>query len=32
MNFRANLDAQNAGNDISGLHISKIFWWSIPAQ
>jgi hypothetical protein len=26
INFRANLDAQNAGNCISGLQISKIFW------
>ena len=25
-NFRANLDAQNAGNGISVLQISKIFW------
>jgi hypothetical protein len=24
INFRANLDAQNAGNDISGIQISKI--------
>jgi hypothetical protein len=24
INFRANLDAQNAGNGISGLQISKI--------
>jgi hypothetical protein len=28
INFGANLDAQNAGNDISGLQISKIFWGS----
>jgi hypothetical protein len=26
INFGANLDAQNAGNDISGIQISKIFW------
>jgi hypothetical protein len=26
INFGANLDAQNAGNDISGIEISKIFW------
>jgi hypothetical protein len=25
INFRANLDAQNAGNGISGLQISKMF-------
>jgi hypothetical protein len=25
INFVANLDAQNAGNDISGIQISKIF-------
>ena len=30
INFRANLDAQNAGNDISGIQISKIFWGSTP--
>ena len=29
-NFRANLDAQNAGNGISMLQISKIFWGSTP--
>jgi hypothetical protein len=29
-NFRANLDAQNAGNCISGLQISNIFWRSMP--
>jgi hypothetical protein len=28
INFGANLDAQNAGNDISGIQISKIFWRS----
>jgi hypothetical protein len=28
INFRANLDAQNAGNCISGLQISNIFWGS----
>jgi hypothetical protein len=28
INFGANLDAQNAGNDISGIQISKIFWGS----
>ena len=32
INFRANLDAQNAGNGISLLQISKIFWWSMPPQ
>ena len=26
INFRANLDAQNAGNCISELQISNIFW------
>jgi hypothetical protein len=26
INFRANLDAQNAGNGISGFQISNIFW------
>jgi hypothetical protein len=26
INFRANLDAQNAGNGISGLQISTLFW------
>ena len=30
VNFGANLDAQNAGNDISGIQISKIFWGSTP--
>jgi hypothetical protein len=30
INFEANLDAQNAGNDISGIQISKIFWGSTP--
>jgi hypothetical protein len=30
INFRTNLDAQNAGNGISLLQISKIFWWSMP--
>jgi hypothetical protein len=30
INFGANLDAQNAGNDISGIQISKIFWGSTP--
>jgi hypothetical protein len=29
MNFRANLDAKNAGNDISGLQNSNIFWGSV---
>ena len=29
-NFRANLDAQNAGNGISVLQISNIFWGSTP--
>ena len=29
IDFRANLDAQNAGNGISGLQISKMFWVSI---
>jgi hypothetical protein len=24
------LDAHNAGNDISGIQISKIFWGSTP--
>jgi hypothetical protein len=28
INFGANLDAQNAGNDIAGIQISKIFWGS----
>ena len=28
INFGANLDAQNAGNGISVLQISKIFWGS----
>jgi hypothetical protein len=28
INFRANLFAQNAGNGISGLQISKTFWGS----
>jgi hypothetical protein len=28
INFGANLDSQNAGNDISGIQISKIFWGS----
>jgi hypothetical protein len=28
INFGANLDAQNAGNDISGIQISKIWvYW-----
>jgi hypothetical protein len=30
INFRANLDAQNAGNGISGFQILIIFWWSMP--
>jgi hypothetical protein len=30
INFGENLDAQNAGNDISGIQISKIFWGSTP--
>jgi hypothetical protein len=30
INFGANLDAQNAGNYISGIQISKIFWESTP--
>jgi hypothetical protein len=30
INFGANLDAQNAGNYISGIQISKIFWGSTP--
>jgi hypothetical protein len=30
INFGANLDAQNAGNDISGIQISIIFWGSTP--
>ena len=30
INFGANLDAQNAENDISGIQISKIFWGSTP--
>jgi hypothetical protein len=29
INFRANLDAQNAGNCISGPQISNIFWGSM---
>jgi hypothetical protein len=29
-NFRANLDAQNAGNSISGFQISNIFWGLCP--
>ena len=32
INFRANLDVQNARNGISGLQISKIFWGSIPTD
>jgi hypothetical protein len=28
--FRAKLDAQNAGNGISVLQISKLFWGSMP--
>jgi hypothetical protein len=31
INFGANLDAQNAGNDISGIQISKIFMRGILA-
>ena len=30
INFGTNLDSQNAGNDISGIQISKIFWGSTP--
>jgi hypothetical protein len=30
INFGANLDAQNAGNAISVLQISKIYWGSTP--
>jgi hypothetical protein len=30
INFGATLDAQNAGNGISVLQISKIFWRSTP--
>jgi hypothetical protein len=30
INFRANLDAQNAEKCISGLQISKMFWRSMP--
>jgi hypothetical protein len=30
INFRANSDAQNAGNCISWLQISNIFWGSMP--
>ena len=30
INFGANLDAQNAGNYISGIQISKIFLGSTP--
>ena len=30
INFGANLDAQNAGKDISGIQISKIFWGVLP--
>jgi hypothetical protein len=30
INFGANLDAQNAGNDISRIQISKMFWGSTP--
>jgi hypothetical protein len=30
INFGANLDAENAGNDISGIQISKIFWGVHP--
>ena len=29
IHFRANLDAQNAGNFISGHQISNIFWGSM---
>ena len=32
INFGANLDAQNAGNDISGIQISKIFSGSTPRK
>ena len=30
INFGANLDAQNVGNGIPVLQISKIFWGSTP--
>jgi hypothetical protein len=30
INFGANLDAQNAGNDISEIQISKLFWGVHP--
>jgi hypothetical protein len=30
INFGADLDAQNSGNDISGIQISKIFWGVHP--
>jgi hypothetical protein len=30
INFSANLDAQNAGNGISELQISNIFWETMP--
>jgi hypothetical protein len=32
INFGGNLDAQNAGNDISGIQISNIFWGSTPPE
>jgi hypothetical protein len=32
INFGANMDAQNAGNDISGIQISKIFCGSTPQE
>jgi hypothetical protein len=30
LNIRVNLNAQNAGNGISGLQISNIFWGNMP--
>jgi hypothetical protein len=30
INFRVNLNARNAGNGISGLQISNIFWGNMP--
>jgi hypothetical protein len=32
IHFGANLDAQNAGNGISVLQISKLFWGSTPPE
>jgi hypothetical protein len=32
INFGANLDAQNAGNDISGIQVSNIFRGSTPPE